>query len=108
MYIRIINVIILLIVVVSCNGQYYDKKLHFIAGAAISSITNVQFKDNRKGFWYGIAAGTLAGVGKEAYDKYTGRGNFEFGDFVATTAGAIIGSYITSLIRRKSLKHNKT
>lgn len=96
----------LLLLAIACSGQYYDKKLHFVAGGLVAASLNPYIKNNKKAFWYSIAAGAAAGIGKEAYDKYSGKGNVEFMDFVATTAGAVVVSGIAAIIRKKRSKNN--
>lgn len=61
-----------------------DKKKHFFAGFAITAVVSLFF-----GYIIGAVAAILAGAGKEAYDKVTGKGTPEVLDFVATAAWAI-------------------
>lgn len=60
----------------------YDKQLHFIAGLLISCF----------GFIHPIlfSLGFFAGIAKEIYDAYTGKGDPEVGDAIYTFLGASV------------------
>ena len=62
----------------------YDKKLHLAAGAIIALAT----------LWLNpitsMALVVLAGVGKEIYDKVSGKGTPEVMDAVATVIGGAV------------------
>jgi len=63
-----------------------DKTLHFFAGVIIAvSITLLSTP------LIGAAVGALAGVGKELFDKYIQKEEFDFFDMFFTMAGAWIG-----------------
>jgi hypothetical protein len=88
---QIISTILLLSVLFSF-GQTIpkDKQLHFIAGTLIGAgVTEfcALNKIKHPALW-GIGAGFLAGVGKEIYDKQSGKGTPEFADAVYTILGA--------------------
>ena len=71
-----------------------DKKMHFVAGFAITAIVSLFF-----GYIIGVIVAVIAAAGKELYDKVTGTGTPEVLDFVATIAGAaaaVIASVVLS------------
>ena len=71
-----------------------DKKKHFVAGFIIAAVVSLFF-----GYIAGAAAAIVAGIGKEVYDKVTGKGTPEVLDFLATATGAstaILISFISS------------
>lgn len=61
-----------------------DKQAHFLAGAAIAA-TVALYADPI----YGLAAGILAGLAKEIYDR-AGYGTPDYKDFIATALGATV------------------
>jgi len=63
----------------------HDKALHFIAGVLLFAVGH--FIDPM----VGLALAFGYGVGKEVYDKVSGKGNPEWMDFVYTVAGGIVG-----------------
>lgn len=71
----------------------YDKKLHFLGGAAIAAGVAVHTGDPWKGFYAGAAAGVL----KEALDA-TGTGNVSGRDLVVTVIGAAVGASGSRLV----------
>jgi hypothetical protein len=79
-----------------------DKKLHFTAGATFGSWCFVVGDYNIKSEWkpiiYGIGGATLAGIGKESYDKIKGR-PFDVRDLGATMLGGIISVGIIEGVR---------
>ncbi|WP_372756548.1 hypothetical protein [Mariniflexile sp.] len=97
------------------NAQFISHKgeLHILAGAAISATTYTivyaNTKNKKKAFWYGIAASTLVGVGKEVYDSTHDIAKFDNGDAAATTIGGIMASVTLSLfVGKNSGKRKKT
>lgn len=64
----------------------YDKKLHISVGAVISFFSCFIFP-----ILIALGICTLAGIGKEVYDKVSKKGTVEFLDFVATELGGIAG-----------------
>lgn len=73
-----------------------DKKKHFVAGFIITAVISLFF-----GYLVGAAAAIVAGIGKEVYDKVTGKGTPEALGFVATAAGAVTAiaiSLVSSLL----------
>ena len=74
-----------------------DKQYHITATALISTVTAGYFKNKgyskTEAFFYGLAAGMLAGLAKEAYDeyKYGGYNNADmYADLIGSTAGSAI------------------
>ena len=72
-----------------------DKKLHIIAGFIIGFLG--AYCSGSAPFGFGLSC--IAGLGKEAYDKYTGKGTPEWLDFLATAASGFIGAGITILMK---------
>lgn len=72
-----------------------DKKLHAVAGWAISTATGALVYRKTKNKWLSagaaMAAGCLAGAGKEFADRYTG-GTVSNKDAYATFGGAFVGA----------------
>lgn len=83
-----------------------DKMLHFSAGSAISGTTYYLFKDNKNAVLYSIAAGTIAGVGKEVYDR--NRTGFDNKDLACTIIGSItINILIDATTKAKTRRKSK-
>jgi len=70
-----------------------DKILHFSAGSAISGLTYELTKKDKNAVLYSIAAGTIAGIAKETYDR--NRTGFDNKDLAYT----IIGSITINILR---------
>jgi hypothetical protein len=68
-----------------------DKRGHFIVGAAITQIIGLG------DIWIGLIAGLVAGLGKEWWDKYTGRGVYDLVDMYATWAGVVCGFVVLAI-----------
>ena len=63
-----------------------DGMQHFILSATLTALLAIVLP------WWMAAAGTLAvGLGKEAYDRITGRGVAEWKDVMCNLAGIIVG-----------------
>ena len=63
-----------------------DKYKHIVVSAVIATALSLFFP------WWVAALVTLAiGVGKEVYDKVSGKGRAEWGDLLADVVGIIIG-----------------
>lgn len=63
-----------------------DGMKHFTFSANLTALLAIVLP------WWMAAAGTLAvGLGKEAYDRITGRGVAEWKDVVCNLAGIIVG-----------------
>ena len=63
-----------------------DKLLHFTVSAIISAALHIIFPS-----LLAIAITLTLGVGKEAYDKVSGKGNAEWKDLIADLLGALVG-----------------
>ena len=64
-----------------------DGMKHFILSATLTALLALVLP------WWMAAAGTLAvGLGKEAYDRITGRGVAEWKDVMCNLAGIIVGA----------------
>jgi hypothetical protein len=87
-----------------------DKQLHFTVGATIGSWCFLVGDHNKQSEWkpiiYGISGATLAGVGKETYDKLQGR-VFDVKDLGATLAGGIVSVAIIEGVREGIKIHRK-
>ncbi len=78
----------------SCASIPVDKKKHLAAGIGISFTVTLGTKKPT----YGLAAGCLAGAGKE-YSDSQGTGTPELADFVYTCAGSGLGYWLGKKIR---------
>jgi len=67
-----------------------DKIQHFVAGFGLSMLGVI--------FFPLILLGFMFGVGKELYDKITGRGVVDWKDVIATFGGATLASIIVIVI----------
>ena len=90
------------------HGQIQeDKKKHFLAGAAISSLTYTLAKeklgDPNKAFLCSLAAGVLA-VAKETIDSTQPGNIFDSKDLLATTLGSVSVSLTFNLFDKKKKK----
>ena len=64
--------------------KYIDKFYHFFAGMLIYIAFNIFFND-----WLSMIPVIVIGAAKEAYDYYSGKGNPEWLDFIATVVGGL-------------------
>ena len=96
------NIILIYILCVNLysNDIYYeeDKQLHFL-GTTLVALSTTAILSNRgfsktESFAYGVLAGVLVGVAKEAYDEYSYGGGSKR-DMYADVAGSIFGSAIS-------------
>jgi len=78
-----------------------DKILHFSAGSAVSWLTYELTKKDENAVLYSIAAGTIAGIAKETYDR--NRTGFDNKDLAYT----IIGSITINILRDAVTKSKK-
>ncbi len=105
---KILPLIIFLIFSISLNAQQIpkDKQLHFTAGAVIGGWGTLTV--SQETLWKPAIAGvlwaTVAGAGKESYDKMTG-GKFDVKDLGATVIGSIVSVGIITGI--KAIKKHK-
>lgn len=61
-----------------------DKVYHFFAGMMIYIFSNIFFNT-----WLSILPVIVIGAAKEVYDYYSGKGNPEWLDFIATFIGGL-------------------
>ena len=84
-----------------------DKKLHFVAGAAVSAVTYVTVleitKDTKKAFWYSLASSVVVGLAKELVDEKKYKG-FDSKDLAATALGGLTVSTTFNLFHKKQKK----
>ena len=71
-------------------SEMNDKIQHFLAGFGLSIFGLL--------FLPFILNGFLFGIGKEVYDKITGKGVTDFNDLVATFCGATFASMIVLVV----------
>jgi len=72
-----------------------DKKLHLLAGLALSLLMGLLCTPTR-----GLLAAVIVGALKEiSWDWWLGRGTPEFLDFVATVLGGVLGAVILHAAR---------
>ena len=70
-----------------------DKKLHFLTGIAIAALAMHYVQ------WYwALALVALVALGKEMYDRISGKGTPELWDFLATLIGGGIAIAIIEMI----------
>lgn len=73
-----------------------DKRKHALAGGITAGIgggiTMALTQNQWAGAVAGLALGTIAGAGKEIYDKVTGKGTPDRHDFYATVLGSAVVS----------------
>lgn len=78
-----------------------DDKLHFAAGAVISSGTYAvvysKTKNKSKAFWYSLGMSALAGLTKELYDSTKKDNRFDTGEAVYTTFGGLTASFTINI-----------
>lgn len=72
--------------------KLYDKVLHFLAGYAIAHVADMRFGDQ----WEpsGIVSALGAGIGKEVYDRLSGKGTPETWDAIATMLGGVAYQFV--------------
>lgn len=64
-----------------------DGLVHCLVSAALTALLGVFLP-----WWCAVMAVLIAGIGKEAYDKYSGNGNAEMKDVWCNVVGIIIGA----------------
>jgi hypothetical protein len=92
-----------------------DHIMHGIAGSQTSSVViNVMPSDINKHKRFGISTGAALtlGIGKEVWDKQTGRGTPEMSDIYATAIGGVVTSaliiyVIEPLKNRRNGRHKR-
>lgn len=71
-----------------------DKALHFITSYSLTLSTALYLP-----LWVAVAATLIVGVGKEVFDKVSGKGSAEFGDLLADVAGILVAALAVLLSR---------
>ncbi len=91
-------VLLILLLAFNSNAQT-DKVAHFGVGYVASATTTAicQRYEIRHPVLLGIAVGTVLGIGKEAYDKYSGKGTPSYGDAFSTIGGSVLGSFTVKI-----------
>lgn len=64
-----------------------DGMVHCLLSAALTTLLGVFFP-----WWLAVIAVLIAGIAKEAYDKYSGKGSMEIKDMMCNIIGIIIGA----------------
>lgn len=77
-----------------------DKVLHFAAGeiAGGAGYSTAKLLKLKHPIVYGIATGIVAGVSKELYDKYSGKGVASVKDGIWTGVGGVFGSFTMKVV----------
>ena len=70
--------------------KHKDKYYHFFAGIIIYILSSLFFNS-----FVSMSFVIVAGAAKEAYDYYSGKGNPEWLDFIATVVGGLFVLYIS-------------
>ena len=85
-------IFILLLSSVTYGQIAQDKKLHFMAGALVSTAMYdyvfTKTKSKKKAFVWSVASSIIAGLGKELLDQYN-YGGFDNKDLIFTTSSNI-------------------
>jgi hypothetical protein len=84
-----------------------DKQKHLVAGAVIGSAGTYIYNDIHP-VWNAILVGTMAGVGKEAYDILSERGVYDTNDIYYTIVGGALGGAATYSINKLINKRKKS
>jgi len=88
-----------------------DKYYHFVAGTGVSMMAGCLFHDAtgdlNRSIKFAAASGVGAGLFKELYDSRRGGSGFDTPDLLFTTAGAVLGTYLTYVINKPRKKKNK-
>ena len=91
-----------------CQFISTDDKLHFAAGAVISSatytVTYLTTKNKKKAFWFSLGSSVLAGFAKEVYDSGKENNKFDTGELVATSLGGLTASATFSIFTGKNME----
>lgn len=100
--------LILLLISSFIYGQIpEDKKLHFVAGSAVSMTTYIAVytltEDNKKAFWYSFITPFAVGLVKEIIDEKKYKG-FDSKDLLATTLGGATVSLTFNFFDKKHKK----
>jgi len=74
-----------------------DLLYHFLAGAIIA-LFSIRLNTDAM-VVCGISAATLAGTGKELYDKYIKRTTFDVADLCLTIVGGMTAVFIIAFLR---------
>ena len=81
-----------------------DKYMHFTAGTGVSMLAGCLFHDAtgdlNRSMKFAAASGLGAGLFKELYDNRKGGSGFDTPDLLFTTAGAVLGTYLTYIINK--------
>ena len=95
---------ILLLSSVTYGQIAQDKKLHFMAGALVSTATYdyvfTKTKSKKKAFIYSVASSIIAGLGKELLDQYN-YGSFDNKDLLATALGGVSATITINIFTKK-------
>lgn len=99
------KVILLLTIIISINLNAQiaqDKQKHLIAGGLIgSSVTYFTLENSNdfgKSFLHAMAFTAGAGIGKECWDVFFYKSNFDLDDLGATMIGGFVGSVVAGVL----------
>lgn len=101
------KVLLSLLVLVKLNCYSQDRLgLHFAAGSVVGGTSAFVFKSPKKAINTSIFLSTLAGVGKELYDKRNG-GKFDYSDVGATVLGSLMTTSVVLIVRDIKRRHGR-
>lgn len=80
--------------------------LHFAAGSVVGGTSAFVFKSPKKAINTSMFLSTLAGVGKELYDKRNG-GKFDYSDVGATVLGSLMTTSVVLIVRDIKRRHGR-
>lgn len=93
------KVLLSLLVLVKLNCFSQDRLgAHFAVGSVIGGTSAFVFKTPKKAINTSLFVSTLAGVGKELYDKKSG-GKFDTSDVGATVLGSVMTTSVILIVR---------
>ena len=79
--------------VATCLGVPSDKLLHFACAMLCMIVVSWLTND-----CFGLIVSLAVSIGKELYDKLSGRGYAEWGDLIADVIGIAIGWFIVAIV----------
>ena len=74
-------------------GVPSDKLLHFLCAMLCMIVVSLLTND-----CIGLIVSLAVSIGKELYDKFSGKGNAEWGDLIADMVGIAIGWLIVAIV----------
>jgi hypothetical protein len=94
--IKYINLIIISLLMSGCMYSRPDLNKHYNTGMGLSTVSNIYFlskgDEGYIAFLKSLGVSVVVGLGKEVYDKVSGRGVADWKDVEATVKGGLLGS----------------